>query len=130
MVSNIACYWYQNIQQPEVEPLVLTATYDPNLYPVYDNYNAIEVSRVNDIPKDYNGLMGVPVRFLKYYDSSRWELFDLTNRNSSTRPKRYSIEDQENYGDLNGAAVIRKEGKLIPKYTRLLIRRIVPKETI
>ena len=30
----------------------------------YDNYYAIEVSETNNIPKDYEGVMGVPITFL------------------------------------------------------------------
>lgn len=33
------------------EELVLYATYNPDNYPKYDNYDAIEVSKVVEIPK-------------------------------------------------------------------------------
>ena len=48
----------------EKEPLVLSKTYTPEDYPKYDNYDAINVDRVEDIPYDYDGVMGVPVSFL------------------------------------------------------------------
>lgn len=51
-------------------------------YPKYDNYDAIEVSKVVNIPKDYYGLMGVPVTFLNKYCPEQFELIghdhDLT----------------------------------------------------
>lgn len=51
-------------------------------YPKYDNYDAIEVSKVINIPKDYYGLMGVPVTFLNKYCPEQFELIghdhDLT----------------------------------------------------
>lgn len=46
------------------KPLILSKRYDPEKYPKYDNYDAIDVSRVEDIPIDYDGVMGVPVTFL------------------------------------------------------------------
>lgn len=51
-------------------------------YSKYDNYDAIEVSKVVNIPKDYYGLMGVPVTFLNKYCPEQFELIghdhDLT----------------------------------------------------
>ena len=43
-------------------------------YPKYDNYDAIEVSRVNDIPSDYYGTMGVPITFLAKYNPEQFEI--------------------------------------------------------
>ncbi len=37
--------------------------YSPKEYPKYDNYDAIEVDSIKNIPVDYYGLMGVPVTF-------------------------------------------------------------------
>lgn len=46
--------------------LVLKEEYDPVKYPKYDNYEAIEVGRVEDIPMDYDGVMGVPLTIIQY----------------------------------------------------------------
>lgn len=43
-------------------------------YPRYDNYDAIEISKVVNIPCDYDGLMGVPVTFLSKYCPEQFEL--------------------------------------------------------
>ena len=51
-----------DFEKPFVE---LTKTYNPVYYPKYDNYDAIEVSKVKDIPMDYTGLMGVPITFIQ-----------------------------------------------------------------
>ncbi len=60
--------WFTNLSSPDREtPLTLTETYSPSLYPTYDNYPAIEVTRVPLIPKDYFGEMGVPITFLSKY---------------------------------------------------------------
>lgn len=54
--------------------LPLTATYDPELYPVYDNLNAIHVGRLKDIPCDYYGRMGVPVTFFERYNRRQFRI--------------------------------------------------------
>lgn len=38
--------------------------YNADEFPKYDNYDAIEVSKVCEIPLDYDGVMGVPITFL------------------------------------------------------------------
>lgn len=58
--------WFSTFPVTGRKPLVLTATYSPEKYPKYDNYDAIEVSRIKDIPYDYEGVMGVPVTIFNY----------------------------------------------------------------
>lgn len=57
--------WYTNMSNDgayvPVEPV---SEYSPDKYPEYDNYTAIEVGKLADIPKDYTGVMGVPVTYL------------------------------------------------------------------
>ena len=68
--------WITNIliDKPELE---LKQEFNPTKYPKYDNYDAIEVSRVNLIPKDYFGLMGVPITFMNKYNSKQFEIVEL-----------------------------------------------------
>ena len=40
----------------------------------YDNYDAIEVSLVKNIPSDYYGVMGVPASFLDKYNPDQFEI--------------------------------------------------------
>lgn len=54
--------WYTNLDHSKRhENLILYKNYSKEEYPNYDNYNAIEVSKVSEIPCDYFGIMGVPV---------------------------------------------------------------------
>lgn len=46
----------------------------PDFYPKYDNYNAIEVGKVLQIPLDYDGVMGVPITFLDVYNPDQFEI--------------------------------------------------------
>ena len=43
-------------------------------YQKYDNYEAIEVPRIDAIPSDYKGVMGVPITFLSKYDPAQFEI--------------------------------------------------------
>ncbi len=48
-------------------------------YPKYDNYDVIEVSKVSDIPKDYKGVMGVPITFFDKYNPKQFEILGVAN---------------------------------------------------
>ena len=54
--------------------------YSADEYPKYDNYDAIEVSKVTDIPMDYEGVMGVPITFLDKYCPTQFEIIWTTDR--------------------------------------------------
>ena len=76
--------WYTNLQHNKRnQKLNLTEDFDIEKYPMYDNYNAIEVSRTNNIPKNYNGAMGVPISFLNKYNPNQFEIlgadFEIQN---------------------------------------------------
>lgn len=54
--------WYTNLKiKKAANPTELIEKYDPNKYPKYDNYDAINVKKVSEIPYDYDGVMGVPI---------------------------------------------------------------------
>ena len=66
--------WFTNIEHNKRnQPLDLYKKYS-NEYPKYDNYDAIEVSKVADIPMDYDGVMGVPITFLDKYCPTQFEI--------------------------------------------------------
>lgn len=58
--------WFTTLSTSGKPPLVLTKTYDPEKYPKYDNYDAINVDRVKDIPWDYDGVIGCPITILDH----------------------------------------------------------------
>jgi hypothetical protein len=73
--------WFTNLcVVKRSEKLTLYKKYNPAEYPKYDNFDAIEVSRVLEIPKDYSGEMGVPITFLDKHDPEQFEIIDLLNR--------------------------------------------------
>lgn len=69
-----AC-WFTNLDHNKRhEDLILYKKYSPEEYPKYDNYNAIEVGKTKEIPKDYNGIMGMPISFLDKYNPDQFEI--------------------------------------------------------
>lgn len=75
---NGLCRWFTNLDiKKRHEDLILYKKYTAKDYPKYDNYDAIEVGKVADIPKDYNGAMGVPISFLDKYNPSQFEIVDI-----------------------------------------------------
>lgn len=75
-------FWYTNLDHPKRhEPLKLWRKYadDPNKYPKYDNFDAINVDKTDDIPIDYDGIMGVPISFLDKYCPEQFEIVGTIN---------------------------------------------------
>ncbi len=68
-------HWFTNLDiRKRHENISLYMEYSPELYPRYDNYDAIEVSKTAEIPKDYFGVMGVPITFLDKYNPDQFEI--------------------------------------------------------
>lgn len=75
--------WLTNLDmRKRHEELRLTKCYRPEDYPKYDNYDAINVKKVVDIPMDYNGIMGVPITYLKYHNELQFEIIGEANHGS------------------------------------------------
>lgn len=67
--------WYTNLDFiKRHEKLVLWKNYNSAEYPKYETFDAIEVSKVTDIPIDYDGIMGVPVSFMSKYNPDQFEI--------------------------------------------------------
>lgn len=94
--------WFTNLKHDfPSPPLNLTKKYNPMDYPKYDNYEAVEVSRVKNIPCDYWGVMGVPITFLAHYNPNQFEIVGSTNLPSSlwksSRTKHALLKDIDLY---------------------------------
>lgn len=67
--------WFTNIDiSKRHEDLILYKKYTPEEYPKYDNYDAININKIVDIPYDYEGLMGVPITFMDKYNPEQFEI--------------------------------------------------------
>ena len=103
MIRVSGVNWFTNLDiAKRHEEMILYKAYSPEEYPKYDNYDAINVDKTADIPRDYEGLMGVPITFMDKYNPEQFEIIDTS---TIAMPK--------------GAPYI--NGKRI--YERILIRR-------
>lgn len=118
--------WFTNLDvSKRHEFLILYKKYSPDEFPRYDNYDAIEVSKVSDIPVDYKGVMGVPITFLDKYNPEQFEILGMSDNRDPDyehRTKLYTQEDSPQYNDLNRGTVLKIKGELKSTYTRLLIK--------
>ena len=104
-----AISWFTNLTHHKRQtPIDLYCTYNPEDYPKYDNYDAIEVKKVKEIPVDYNGTMGVPITFLNKYCPEQFEIVGT---------QRWFYD--RNLGITNGKTLI--NGK--ETYDRIFIKR-------
>jgi hypothetical protein len=86
--------WFTNLDLAKRhDDLILYNTYNPELYPTYDNYDAIEVSKVADIPADFDGVMGVPLTFLDKHNPDQFEILGLSGTSYPTT-KDYGKKDK------------------------------------
>lgn len=136
--------WFTNLDFKERhEDLILYKTYSPDAYPVYDNYDAIDVSKTKDIPVDYEGVMGVPITFLDKHNPNQFEIIGITKTWFGTATKTYPPQiqvsatgERSNVTKLNDGATLKLDSPphnttyymvgndhYIQLYARVLIRR-------
>lgn len=90
-LKHIMACWYTNLDTAKRhEEFVMYKKYTHGEYPTYDNYDAINVNVVAEIPKDYNDTMGVPITFLDKYNPEQFEIVALGN-------SRYNFTPNKNY---------------------------------
>lgn len=71
---STAC-WFTNLEvEKHKQDITLYKKYNPEEYPKYDNYDAINVDKYTDIPADYSGAMGVPITFIDKYNPDQFEI--------------------------------------------------------
>lgn len=72
--------WFTNLDTTKRhENIDLYKKYSPEEFPKYDNYDVINVNKVSDIPKDYDGVMGVPITFVDKYSPKQFDILGLAN---------------------------------------------------
>lgn len=81
MVRVATSCWFTNLPvKKHTEKLILYKKYNPEEYPKYDNYNAININKYSDIPVDYYDYMGVPITFLDKYNPMQFKIIDGLHR--------------------------------------------------
>ncbi len=77
-------FWYTTLPiAKHNDKLILYKHYNPEEYPKYDNYDAINVDKTCDIPEDYDGVMGVPISFLDKYNPTQFEIIQFRKGNDN-----------------------------------------------
>lgn len=127
--------WFTNLDNDlRHEELVLYKKYEPDEYPKYENYDAINVDKVSDIPKDYDMDMGVPITFLDKYNPDQFEIIGLGISNSGieigVKPykyehRRYRKEIQKR-GAVDGDLYMVNNGIVDVPYARVIIKNKLP----
>lgn len=77
VISTNNCLWLTNLelrQRHEYMQLTKLYAYNEDKYQKFDNCNGINVNKTQDIPKDFTGLMGVPITFLHKYNPDQFEI--------------------------------------------------------
>ena len=132
--------WFTNLDiKQRHEDLILVKRYDPDYYRRFDNYDAIIVDSVADIPCDYSDVMGVPITFLDKYNPGQFDIIGRTGNiewattecNFFTPP---SEEMQNKYKKQNktwrvqNGYYVTEDGVAHTVYDRLFIRNKHPEE--
>jgi hypothetical protein len=149
-MKNMA--WFTNLDTTKRhDTMTLYKRYNPDEYPHYDNYDAIEVGKYSDIPYDFNGAMGVPITFLDKYNPDQFDILGWTRGSDEfeARPtKRYVNARQikpdgseSNGGKVNTGPTLLKaerppdttlyvadgvDGYLVQPYMRIIVRNRAP----
>ena len=129
---STSCWFTSLPVKKHNDRLICYKTYNADDYPKYENYDAININTYTDIPKDYDGLMGVPVTFLDKYNPEQFELVGLGISNSgleigvkpyTAEHKKYRKEVQHK-GAVDGDLYMLDEaGHPNVPYARIIIRR-------
>lgn len=127
MIKMPGACWFTNIdisKRHEYYVGLSREEYERNgvVYRLYDNYNAINVDRSDQVPMDYTGIMGVPLTFIYRYNPDQFEIIWQASGNtraSATDEVLKELGYVQSSDDRGGAALL--DGKIM--YTRLFIRR-------
>lgn len=129
--------WFTNLDIPKRhQNLDLRGNYyRSNDYPKYYNLNAIDVSKVENLPCDYDGLMGVPITFMQNYNPDQFEIIGCSDVADSIPNVDILGQDWiDGYRAQGGTghytANMKSLGLTIPKYkivfSRIIIRNKNP----
>lgn len=132
MIRVSGVNWFTNLDmQKRHESIILYKSYNPEDYPKYENFNAINVNRTEEIPYDYDGVMGVPITFMDKYNPDQFRIIGLGIANLGlsigvqpykTEHKRYRKEVQKR-GAVDGDLYMMKGEEVVVPYARILIQK-------
>jgi hypothetical protein len=118
--------WLSSLGLEERSKVIPTMKYDSSIHKKYDNYDAINVDKVKDIPCDYFGKMGVPITYLEKHNDELFEIVGLYDNHAKGKDDGTLISGElvrvaiKTGGERNwtGAVI---DGKTL--YARVIIQR-------
>lgn len=131
MIRVSGVTWFTNINiSKRHEDLILYKKYNTDDYTKYENYNAINIDKTQDIPIDYKGKMGVPITFLDKYNPNQFEIVGLgissSGKEIGVKPykpahKKYR-KDIQKRAAVDGDLYMMKNGIVTVPYARVIIK--------
>lgn len=132
MIRVSGVTWFTNLEiKKRHENLILYKHYTPKEYPKFENFDAININRTEDIPCDYNGVMGVPITFMDKYNPEQFEILGVgiagLGLAAGVKPykpehKKYRKEIQKR-GAVDGDLYMMNGEEVVVPYSRILIQR-------
>lgn len=120
MVRVSTSCWFTTLPvKKHKEFITLYRQYNPEKYPHYENYDAINVDKFSEIPYDYEGAIGVPITFLDKFNPEQFDIIALGIVGSiefSCEKKMEILKE----GKLTGKFTVNAKGTLYRKYDPLL----------
>lgn len=96
--------WFTNLKTIKRKNILsLNNKYSRDKYPKYDNFDAINVNKITEIPYDYNGIMGVPITFMDKYNPKQFKIVG----------NEYTLNIPKGRGYVNGKKI----------YSRIFIKK-------
>lgn len=132
MIRVSGVVWFTNLEiKKRHEPLILFRPYIPELYPKFENFDAINVDKTSDIPFDYDGYIGVPITFMDKFCPEQFELIGVgiagLGLKMGVQPykpehKKFRKEVQKR-GAVDGDLYMMKGNEVVVPYSRIIIKR-------
>ena len=127
--------WYTNLEHNKrFQEIILHKKYQIEDYPKYENYDAINIDKVVNIPYNFDGKMGVPITFLHKYNPDQFEIIGIGISNSGIEigvepykeeHKKYRKVIQKR-GAVDGDLYMMKNGIVEVPFARIIIKNKKP----
>ena len=132
MIRVSGVHWFTNLEtKKRHEDLILYKSYSSEYYKKYENYDAINVDKTEEIPYDYDGVMGVPITFMDKYNPDQFEIIGVgiagLGLAAGIKPykhehKKYRKEVQKR-GAVDGDLYMMNGEEVVVPYSRILIKK-------
>ena len=132
MIRVSGVNWFTNLDiRKRHENIILYKQYTPEEYPKYENFDAINVNKTDEIPCDYDGVIGVPITFMDKYNPDQFRIIGLgiANLGLSVGVQPYKIQHKkyrkeiQKRGAVDGDLYMMKGNEVVVPYARILIQK-------